>query len=232
MRLRGLQYLIPLFFIAAATDTDAQLNQRSEAGFGAGTFNYTGDIVRFYNFRYSMPAGTVFYRNNINSVVSFRASLTAGKLRASDSQHPMDAFAAQRNASFNIFVVEAATAFEYHFLDWRDTKRRLRFTPYIFSGIALFGMSGVPTKTAPYSNVQVAVPLGVGVKYVLNPKWYAALEFGARFSGFDYIDNISDGNAAFKNFQYGNKYDADIYYFLGLSITRTFYDIPCPTNPY
>jgi len=225
-------FLASVLLLASAVSARAQLTQRSEAGFGAGTFNYTGDLVRFYNFRFSSPAGTVMYRNNINSVVSFRASLTAGKLRASDKSKPVDAFAVQRNASFNILIVEASTVFEYHFLDWRDTKRRLRFTPYLFSGLCLFGMSGIPTKNAAYSNVQLAIPLGAGVKYVLNPKWYAALEFGARFTGFDYLDNISDGNPAFKNYQYGNKFDADIYYFLGLTITRTFYDIPCPRNPY
>jgi hypothetical protein len=221
-----------LILLAATISASAQLNQRSEAGFGLGTFNYTGDLVRFYNFRFSSPAGTIFYRNNLNSVVSFRASLTAGRLHASDSQHPIDAFAAKRNASFSIFLVEASTCFEYHFLDWRDTKRKLRFTPYLFSGIALFGMSGIPNKTAEYSNVQIAVPLGAGVKYVLNPKWYASLEFGVRFTGFDYLDNISDGNPSYKTYQYGNKFDTDLYYFLGLSITRTFYDIPCPRNPY
>ena len=36
----------------------------------------------------------------------------------------------------------------------------------------------------------------------------------------------------FKNYQYGNKYDYDNYFFTGISITRTFYDIPCATNPY
>ncbi len=35
-----------------------------------------------------------------------------------------------------------------------------------------------------------------------------------------------------KNYQYGNPNDNDNYYFLGISITRTFYNIPCPTNPY
>jgi hypothetical protein len=223
---------ILLFLFAIALPATAQLSQRSEAGVGFGTFNYTGDLVRFYNFRYSAPAGTVFYRNNINTVISFRAALTAGKLRASDNPHPIDAFAAQRNASFNIFVVEASTGFEYHFLDWRDTKRRLRFTPYLYSGLCLFGMSGMPSKSAAYSNVQIAIPLSAGVKYVINPKWYAALEFGARFTGFDYLDNVSDGNAAYKDYRYGNKFDNDIYYFLGLSITRTFYDIPCPRSPY
>jgi hypothetical protein len=222
--------IILLLFYAASAD--AQLSQRSEAGVGIGTLNYTGDLVRFYNFRFSSPAATVFYRNNVNPVVSFRASLTGGRLRASDAAHPIDPFAAARNASFNIFVMEASACFEYHFLDWRDTKRRLRFTPYVVSGLALFTMSGIPNKNAAYSNVQLAVPLGVGIKYVINPKWYAAAEFGARFSGFDYLDNISDGNPAFKNLQYGNKFDADIYYFLGVTITRTFYDIPCPQSPY
>lgn len=209
----------------------AQLSQRSEVGGGFGTFNYTGDLVRFYNFAFSQPAGTIFYRNNISSVISFRASLTAGKLKASDKR-PIDAFATQRNASFNVFLVEGSTAFEYHFLDWRDTRRRLRFTPYLFSGLCLFGISGVPNKTAEYSNVQLAVPLGGGIKYVINPKWYAAAEFGARFTTFDYLDNISDGNTFFKSYQYGNRFDNDIYYFLNVSITRTFYDIPCPKNPY
>src|SRR5688572_10183049 len=89
-----------LFVLLAFTSTaQAQLSQRSEAGVGFGTFNYTGDLVRFYNFRYSAPAGTVFYRNNLSTVISFRAALTAGKLKASDRQHPMDAFAAQRDAS-------------------------------------------------------------------------------------------------------------------------------------
>jgi hypothetical protein len=232
MTWRIIRKSLPVFLFVAAFSAEAQLSQRSEAGVGFGTFNYTGDLVRFYNFRHSSPAGTIFYRNNISTVISFRAALTAGKLRASDNPKPIDAFGGARNASFNIFIVEGSAGFEYHFLDWRDTKRRLRFTPYLYSGICLFGMSGVPSKTAAYSNVQIAVPLSGGVKYVINPKWYAALEFGARFTGFDYLDNISDGNPSFKNFQYGNKFDNDVYYFLGLSITRTFYDIPCPRSPY
>jgi hypothetical protein len=102
----------------------------------------------------------------------------------------------------------------------------------LFGGFALFGFSGNENKTAEYSNVQVAIPFGGGVKYVLNPKYYLALEFGVRKTFFDYLDNISDGNPAFKNYQYGEPNDNDTYFFLGLTLTRTFYDIPCPTNPY
>ena len=210
----------------------AQITQRSEVGFGLGTFNYTGDLVRSYNFAFSQPAGTVFYRANVSKVISFRASLTAGKLSASDASNPIDAFSSKRIASFNIFLMEVSGVYEYHFLDWKDDRRRLRFTPYLFGGLALFNISGGPAKTVQYSNVQLAIPFGGGIKYVLNPKYYMSLEFGVRKTFFDYLDNISDADVSQKNYQYGNKFDYDNYFFLGVTLTRTFYDIPCPTNPY
>jgi hypothetical protein len=204
--------------------------QSSEVGFGLGTFNYTGDLVKFYNFKYSKPAATVFYRSNLSSVVSFRAAVTAGQIGASEV--PTDAFATKRNSSFKHFLFEASTVMEYHFLNWRDSKRFVRFTPYLFGGVALFSFSGDVDRSQAYSTVQMAIPFGGGVKYVLNPKWYLSLEFGMRKTFFDYLDNISGGDFRTKNYQYGNDSNNDHYYFLGFSITRTFYTIPCPTNPY
>jgi hypothetical protein len=205
--------------------------QRSELGFGIGTFNYTGDLVRSFNLKYSQPAVTVLYRSNLSKVVSFRASITAGRLAASEK--PIDAAANLRDASFDIFLFEGALAMEYHFLNWRDDKRPMRYTPYLFGGMGLFGISGNDSKPVEYSNIQLAIPFGVGFKYIMNPKWYAALEFGIRKTFFDYLDNVSDFNdQAQKNYQYGNPNDNDNYFFVGITFTRTFYDIPCPTNPY
>lgn len=206
--------------------------QKSEVGFGLGTFNYTGDLSRTYDILNSRPAATLFYRSNVSRVVSLRAALTGGGIGASDKR-PIDAFAETRNASFNLFLMEASTVMEYHFMNWRDDKHIMRFTPYLFGGLAIFGISGTENKRSEYSNVQGAVPFGLGMKYVLNPKWYVAVEFGARKTFFDYLDNVSTGsNQLVKNYQYGNPYDNDVYYFVGFSITRTFYEIPCPTNPY
>lgn len=235
MSCRAAWVYIALLLLASGGLTkyaNAQLSQRSEVGVGIGTFNYTGDLVRNYNFGFSQPAVSLFYRANLSQVISVRTSLTMGRLAANDNRDPIDAFALQRANSFDISLIEGSLAFEYHFLDWRDSKRRLRFTPYLFGGFALFGFSGNDTKTAAYSNVQTAIPFGGGFKYVLNPKFYIALEFGVRKTFFDYLDNISDGDPSFKNYQYGDRYDNDNYYFLGFSITRTFYDIPCPTSPY
>jgi hypothetical protein len=222
------KYLLSLSFLLSGL---VCLGQKSEIGFGIGTFNYTGDLARNYNLINSKPAATAFYRSNLSKVISFRAALTAGKIGAADKRQN-EIFADQRNASFNIFLMEASTVMEYHFLNWRQEKRILRFTPYLFGGLGLFGMAGAPQKTDQYSNVQAAIPFGLGFKYVINPKWYLALEFGARKTFFDYLDNVSVGDPRFKDYQYGNPNTNDMYYFLGLSVTKTFYDIPCPTNPY
>lgn len=208
------------------------LAQRSEVGFGIGTLNYTGDLAPHYNFLNSKPAATLFYRSNLSRVVSFRTGVTGGKIGASDSRNTKDPFASERNASFNIFLFEVSGVMEYHFLNWREEKRLLRFTPYMFAGLGVFGMSGAKSKPEAYSDIQGTIPFGVGFKYIINPNWYLAMEFGARKTFFDYLDNVSVGDRRHKNYQYGNPNDNDAYYFLGVSVTRTFYVIPCPTNPY
>lgn len=209
----------------------AQLRLHSEVGGGLGTLTYTGDISRTFNILDTRPAATLFYRNNISRVISFRAAITGGKIAASD-RRPIDPAAVVRNAAFNVFLLEASTTFEYHFLDWRDSGRKLRFTPYLFGGISLFGISGNNRTNQGYSSVQMAIPFGGGMKYVLNPKWYLAFEVGIRKTFFDYLDNVSDEDVSRKNFQYGNPYDYDNYFFVGLTLTRTLYDIPCAKSPY
>lgn len=204
--------------------------QRSEVGFGLGTFNYTGDLTRTYRFANSSPAGTIFYRNNVSNVVSVRATITAGQLKGEEK--PIDAFAVERGASFSTFLFETSLGFEYHFLNWRDDKRPMRYTPYLFAGFGLFGISGYENKPEEYSNVQATLPFGGGFKYIMNPKFYLSFEVGIRKTFFDYLDNISAGDQTVKNYQYGNPNDFDNYFFVGITLTRTFYDIPCPTNPY
>ena len=83
--------------------------QRSEIGFGLGTFNYTGDLVRTYDFSFSRPAATVFYRSNLSKVVSFRAGMTGGFLGASDRK-PIDAARAYR-VTVNNFLASGGDGF-------------------------------------------------------------------------------------------------------------------------
>lgn len=224
---------ISIFLLLLAGFTgNAQLSQNNEVGGGLGVLSYSGDLVRNFNLLYSKPAGTVFYRRNLNKVVSFKAGLTFGKIAATDRRDPIDVFAARRDAAFNLTLLEFAGTYEYHFVDWRDAKRRIRFTPYLFGGAGLFVFSGNKAKQAAYSNVQLSIPFGGGVKYVLNPNWYLAAEFGVRKTFFDYLDNVSGSDPSYKTFQQGNSFDNDQYFFVGITLSRTFYDIPCAVSPY
>ena len=42
-----------------------------------------------------------------------------------------------------------------------------------------------------YSRIQVAIPFGIGFKYGLNREWSIGVEFGARKTFTDYIDDVS-----------------------------------------
>ena len=206
--------------------------QETEVGFGIGGFKYIGDLSRGINLKSIQPGANAFFRTNLNKEVSFRVGLTAGKLSGSDAKTTIDAFGEMRDASFNIFLMEASTVFEYHFLNWRQENSIIRWTPYLFGGLAIFGVSGMADKPEEYSNIQPSIPFGFGFKYVLNPKWYLGLEFGARKTFFDYLDNVGPGDVVIKDYQYGNRFDNDHYFFIGLSMTYSFYTIPCPTSPY
>ncbi|MCA6074423.1 DUF6089 family protein [Fulvivirga sedimenti] len=206
--------------------------QGYEIGLGIGGFNYIGDLERGLHLKTTRPAATGFVRYNMNDALSFRAAITAGQMVGWDEYYPIDPFAERRDASFDIFVFEASGVLEYHFLEWRQENYPIRWTPYFFGGLAIFGIAGNEDKPEDYSNIQPAIPFGAGVKYILNPKWYIGFELGARKTFFDYLDNVSDGDGVTKDYQYGNKYDNDLYYYGGFSITYSFYTIPCPVSPY
>lgn len=234
----GLRYrnmkksVLMLVVMLVAGTASGQLHTRTEFGGGIGAMTYTGDLARTYNLDYARPAITVFYRNNLSSVVSLRTSLTFGSVKGGDKPNPIDPAALVRDERFKVSLTEFSPVFEYHFLDWRSGRRPIRFTPYLFAGGGIFIFSGNKAKPAEYSNVQMCIPFGGGGKVVLNPYWYIAMEFGIRKTFFDYLDNVSDGDTAFKNYRYGNPYDKDNYFFAGITLTRTFYEIPCPSSPY
>lgn len=219
---------IPIFiFLLIGT---ASLAQKRELGGGIGVLSYTGDLSRNALTNPIKPGVNVFYRFNMRDHLSIRVSFLAGGLAGTDSK-PIDAFSVARASSFNIFLSEFSTGLEYYFLDFRSKRSGINWSPYFVGGIGIFGMLGHQNKTATYSNVQLAIPLGVGFRYRTSPRWSFALEAGVRATLFDYIDNISEGNLFNKDYQYGNPFDNDKYYFASLSVSYTFYKVQCPGLP-
>ena len=218
-------------FLALSFSAYSQIENNTELGAGVGVLNYTGDLNNQYKFRTQRPAATVFFKYNINDATLFRASVTGGRLFGTDefSDNPISQVRAQ---SFKIFLFEASTVFEYNFINMKTNNPHIFGSPYLFGGIGIAGFSGAAQKDGTYSPIQPVVPLGAGVKVSVTPHIYIGLEFGARITFFDYIDGVSYGDPRFKNFEFGNWYDNDTYYFLNLSASYTFYKIACPKNPY
>lgn len=133
-----------------------------------------------------------------------------------------------RNLSFRNDIKELAITgvfdlFEYN----RSSPKRFQFTPYAFLGIAVFhhnpkgkvpddfdgpeagkwvalqplGTEGQyvdDSGVAKYSKIQVAIPLGIGVRYKLNQQFDLAFEIGYRHLFFDHLDDVG-GNYIDKN---------------------------------
>jgi len=204
--------------------------QKNEISASLGGMYYTGDLARNWVIPNTGIAGMILLRTNINNHLSLRAAYTGGNVKGSDAK-PIDAFASARASSFNIFVSEFSGSFEYYFIDYKSKRAVIKWSPYFHGGLGLFGMLGQKNRTATYSTVQLAVPIGVGIKYQPNRLWAVGIEFGARILFFDYLDNISDGDVYNKNYQYGNIYDNDNYYYIGITVSKIIYKIICPTLP-
>ncbi len=223
------QHWIPIFVFCLLISFSG-FSQKREIGGGMGVLSYTGDLSRNALTNPIKPGATVFYRFNMRDHISIKVSFVAGGLSGTDSK-PIDAFSVARAGSFNIFLYEFATGIEYYFLDFRSKNAPQNWSPYFYGGLGLFGMLGHENKNATYSSVQMAIPLAFGVRYRATPKWSFSVEAGIRATLFDYLDNYSEGDLFVKNYQYGNPEDNDKYYFAGVSLSYTFYNVICPTLP-
>lgn len=221
----------------------------SEIGIGIGGANYKGDLAPTYRFLNNQPAMTVFYRHDLSAPITLRGGLT-GSHRIFDDNTigddnydlPLPNF---RQANMRLSLTELSAVVEYNFLDYYDLRQRPRFSPYLFAGVAglLYHVKttfGEPNFAAAYDqdwrlSLAVAIPFGVGMKYALSKHWNLGLEFGARKTFTDRLDNVHIQNADGQDKRVANPYDKDWYFYNGVSLSYTIYRINCPptykTNP-
>jgi len=200
--------------------------QLTEIGFELGAFNFTGDLSRAYNLKSHRPAASVYLRSNLTQAASIRYGVSGGMLSGND-KYSSDPFNQVRNESFNLFLIEAFGLLEFNFLDYRGKQSRIHWTPYLNFGLALFHFLGEKADT-DFFPVQPAIPMGVGIKYQLSKKFDIGIEASARATFFDKLDGISGNDDTIKNYDYGNKYDFDSYFFIGITLHYVIYYIPCP----
>ena len=189
------------------------LQAQFEVGVMGGVATYTGDMSRqntwFSTADWNASFGG-FVRYTFHRFVAAKLGLTYGTLSGSDSKST-DGIRLRRDQNFRTPIYEFSLVGEFNILGYQPYNLVRPFSPYIFAGVAGFvfnpqgeldgqlydlqplgtegqGLNGNP---APYGLTQIAIPLGIGVKYAINDQWNLGIEFGARKTFTDYLDDIS-----------------------------------------
>ncbi len=166
------------------------------------------------------PAVSLGYRYYLRRKMALRANLTYGILAGNDNltQEP---FRNNRNLSFKSDVVEFGLLYEVHLYreelghvyDLRGVKgtKSSRVGLYFFGGVAGFYFDpqaqfnntwvrlkplgtegqGLPNGAEEYENIQLCIPMGIGVRKAFNKQLSGGLELQYTKTFTDYIDDVS-----------------------------------------
>lgn len=218
--------------------------QKYEIGGGLGVAAYSGDIIRKIDPGQIGLQGTLFGKRNFDNVWTLRVGLNLARINAADSIKPIDQMALFRDSRFRAGIVEASAVMEFNFLDFLRNNSEFRFSPYAFFGIGYAhafakGNTFAGNVSERYNVGTIVIPFGGGVKYRINDRWTLAGELGFRPTFTDYLDKIDSSDPEIARFpdptnpdvpfgiNFGNPYNKDWYYFLGLTISYTFASTKC-----
>jgi hypothetical protein len=181
--------------------------------------------IRIDETRLSLTAGA---RYKVTERMAVRMNFIYGSI-VSDDQGSRNE---NRQFSYKTSIFEPSALFEYHIIpeDKRFRSSSLfnrrgminnysKVNVYAFTGLAplyfkptLYGENiedtRLPSEYSGYSSFTLAIPLGLGLKYVIDSRWSAGFEIGGRYTFTDYLDGF--GSRFSKN--------NDIYYFTSLSV--------------
>jgi hypothetical protein len=187
--------------------------QHFEFGLLGGVSNYLGDLSnnsRSIIFKETNLAGGAFIRYNVNELATIRLGANYTTLSGHDQNAP-DSELQRRNLSFSSNVIDISLTGEFNILGYQPYNLYRPFSPYIFGGIGMFTYDprtqvgeetvklrplgtegqGNPDRPAPYGKMGISIPFGLGFKYALSDKINLGIEFGARYTNTDYLDDVS-----------------------------------------
>jgi hypothetical protein len=200
------KYFILFLILILPYDADAQYD---DMGVLLGASTYKGELSRhMFNTDFLHPAFGIFYRHNYNRRISLKFELNYGRISGDDAKAETP-FEIDRNLSFYSNILEFSPQIEYNFLPFETGRRDYPFTPYLFTGISVFrfnpkaelgsetydlqplGTEGQGSNgTDPYNRVQIAIPIGGGIKVSVG-NIGIGIEVGARRTYTDYLDDVS-----------------------------------------
>ena len=199
------------FFLSSAAQIDGVV-QEGELGVTVGAAHYFGDLNTNAALNRPKPALGIFFRKQFGEYIALRLGAHYAQLGYSDVYSKND-YQKRRNLSFNSNIWEATLQGDFNFMRFVPGVPEFAFTPYVTMGVGMFNydpyayLEGVkrflrPLGTEgqgstaypglkPYSAVAFCLPLGMGVKYNINPNINFSFEVAYRFTTTDYLDDVS-----------------------------------------
>ncbi|MCO6493518.1 MAG: hypothetical protein J5I98_34170 [Phaeodactylibacter sp.] len=204
MRIINVLFIIMLcpLWLLAQTSTS-----RLEGGLFLGVANYQGDFT--LNTapalgESNLAAGAVV-RHPLSRTHAVRANLFYGKLSGNDANFEARE---RRGSSFQTTVAELSVMGEWEPFGKNRTDLTLelgqRLSPYFFGGLGLAMINPKPVfgevpddkaredLNADYSDVQLVLPVGLGLRLGINELMSLSMELGMRKTFTDYLDGASN----------------------------------------
>lgn len=214
--MRIMKFTFPLLMLFLAVKANAQKSPENLDGPGAskfsttiglGTANYYGDLIKnsspFKQSSLSFSAGLSYtLRKKIAAKLNIGVQRVQGDDSKSGGAHP------SRNLNFKSNVFDLSVGGEYTILDLD----KFPLSPYVSAGVGVMVFNSYTTDAngkkqllaelgtegqgltgykKPYGKASIEFPVGIGVKYPINQKLVLMLDFNYRFTGTDYLDDVS-----------------------------------------
>lgn len=196
--------------------------QDFEVGGAIGTALYSGDLApdEFgVYFETLNPAAGMFIRMNVGQAFAGRLGLNYARVGGDDKNGPH----ADRGLSFRTDIIELALTAELDLfrIGHPDV---LQVEPYLYGGVAAFRFNpqtefegrwiplqplgtegqGLDGYDEPYDLIQVAFPVGGGLKVHFSGLWTLGFEFGGRLLSTDYLDDVGIVDVNYNELLQGN----------------------------
>lgn len=178
-------------------------------GFVGGTTYYNGDYNKFIPFNQPSIELGITLTNELDNFTSIRLQ---GNYRF---------LIGPKENPFTLNIIEAGGTYEYNLLPFSTKRTTYKVVPYLNLG-AYFLF--IPNTS---SEVNMSVPVGIGLKFPINYKTYISLEWNYSFTNTDIIDNKTNNkNELKKQFSLQN----DFLSFFGILIRYKLFekDWLCP----
>ncbi len=215
--------LISLFFLPIVLVFKNTANAQTDFGIQGGISLYSGDLspkeFGFY-FEDMRPMAGPFARFVVSKRIALRANILFGEV-SGDDRRGGDL---NRGLNFQSSLFEASLLGEFSLFKLGYQTSSVVIEPYLAAGLGVYSFNprifwegewidlqplgteaqGLPGYPALYRKTQFNIPLGGGVKFVINEKWTIGGEFVGRKLFSDYLDDVSGNPVVYGDVLNGN----------------------------